>query len=126
MCHLNSKSIKFAELDNLIDKFPKKVDTNIGYQGLKISGGQLQRIGIARALYQNPNILVLDEATNALDIETEKNLIYNLSKFKPNLTIILISHRMSVLKNCEQIIIIENGKIEFNGKFKDMPKLNKN
>jgi len=120
---LLNKSIKFANLEDLIESLPDKINTNIGYQGLKISGGQLQRIGIARALYQNPNLLVLDEATNALDIKTEKNLIQNLTQFKFNITIILISHRISVLKKCDQIIVIENGKIEFNGKYEKMPKL---
>ena len=88
-----------------------------------LSGGEMQRALLARAILREPNLLVLDEATNALDIKTEKNLIQNLTQFKFNITIILISHRISVLKKCDQIIVIENGKIEFNGKYEKMPKL---
>ena len=109
-----NKSIKFAELDNLIDKFPKKLDTNIGYQGLKISGGQLQRIGIARALYQNPNILVLDEATNALDIETEKEIVSQIRLLKGNKTVIIISHNPNTIKYCNLIYDIPSNSLIIN------------
>jgi ATP-binding cassette, subfamily B, bacterial PglK len=114
--------IKFSELDNFINSLPKKLNTNIGHLGKKISGGQLQRIGIARALYQNPELLILDEATNALDIKTETKLIKNIRKFKSKLTVILVSHRLSVLKNCNRICIIENGNIKFKGSFKNFSK----
>ena len=109
---LLQKCIKFSQLENFINSLPKKLNTNIGHDGKKISGGQLQRIGIARALYQNPEIIVFDEATNALDIPTEIKLLKNLRKFKDDLTIFLISHRLSVLKKCDEILLIKNGKIK--------------
>ena len=119
---LLASCIKFSELERFVNILPKKLNTNIGHLGKKISGGQLQRIGVARALYQNPELLILDEATNALDIRTEAKLIKNLRKFKSKLTIILISHRISVLKNCNKIFIIEDGNIKFKGSYKNFSK----
>ena len=90
---------------------PKKYETVVGERGVRLSGGQRQRIGIARALYQNPEVLVFDEATNSLDNITEEkimNSIYNLQQDK---TILIIAHRLSTIKKCEQIILIEKGEI---------------
>ncbi|MCI4642378.1 MAG: ABC transporter ATP-binding protein/permease [Flavobacteriaceae bacterium] len=98
--------IKLAELDSYIESSPHGIKTLIGERGVKMSGGQKQRIGIARALYNNPNILIFDEATSALDDKTEElvmNTIYNLDK---NITSILISHRESTLNRCDKIIRI--------------------
>ncbi|WP_075522620.1 ATP-binding cassette domain-containing protein [Candidatus Pelagibacter communis] len=120
--HFLNKCIQFSELSSFVKSLPKKLNTNIGHGGKKISGGQLQRIGIARALYQNPKILIFDEATNALDITTEVKIIKNLKKFSKDLTVILISHRFSVLKKCDEILLIENGKIKFKGEFKNLQK----
>jgi ABC-type bacteriocin/lantibiotic exporter with double-glycine peptidase domain len=122
---LLQKCINFSELHAFINTLPNRLETNVGHLGKKISGGQLQRIGIARALYQNPNILIFDEATNALDINIEDKLIKNLKKFNEDLTIILISHRLSVLKNCDKIFIIEKGQIKFEGPYKSLPDLRK-
>tara|TARA_B100001175_G_C19483184_1_gene628269 strand:- start:1343 stop:1930 length:588 start_codon:yes stop_codon:yes gene_type:complete len=107
------KSIKLANLTSFIEELPEKLDTRVGEKGIKISGGQRQRIGIARALYNNPSILVLDEATNALDNDTENkflNFIYEL-KQKQNLTILMITHRINTLKKCDKIFQIENNKV---------------
>jgi ABC-type bacteriocin/lantibiotic exporter with double-glycine peptidase domain len=122
---LLEKCINISELNYFVDALPDGLETNVGHLGKKISGGQLQRIGIARALYQNPDILIFDEATNALDINVEDKLIKNLKKFSKDLTIILISHRLSVLKNCNKILLIENGKIKFEGPFESLPDLRK-
>ena len=122
---LLEKCINISELNYFVDTLPDGLETNVGHLGKKISGGQLQRIGIARALYQNPDILIFDEATNALDINVEDKLIKNLKKFSKDLTIILISHRPSVLKNCNKILLIENGKIKFEGPFESLPDLRK-
>ena len=87
---------------------PKKLDTIIGEKGYNLSAGQRQRLGIARVLYRNPVLLVLDESTSSLDQETEKNFIddvFNLSKDK---TIIFISHKLSALKNCNKIYDLNN------------------
>lgn len=122
---LLEKCINISELNYFVDTLPDGLETNVGHLGKKISGGQLQRIGIARALYQNPDILIFDEATNALDINVEDKLIQNLKKFSKDLTIILISHRLSVLKNCDKILLIEDGKIKFEGAFGSLPDLRK-
>ena len=81
--------------------------TKVGDRGVQLSGGQRQRIGIARALYNNPEILILDEATSALDSETEKEVIKAVYNLKNDKTIIMIAHRKETLNNCDQIIQIK-------------------
>ena len=104
--HRILECIKLAELETYIETTPQGIKTLIGERGVKMSGGQKQRIGIARALYNNPDILIFDEATSALDEKTEElvmNTIYNLDK---NITSILISHRESTLNRCDKVIKI--------------------
>jgi ATP-binding cassette subfamily B protein len=104
--HRVLECIKLAELETYIESIPQGIKTLIGERGVKMSGGQKQRIGIARALYNNPDILIFDEATSALDEKTEElvvNTIYNLDK---NITSILISHRETTLNRCDKIIRI--------------------
>ena len=81
---------------------------------MQISGGQKQRIGIARALYNDPEILIFDEATSALDTETEKGIINSISELKGDMTIIMIAHRLTTLRDCDIIYKIEDGKISQN------------
>ena len=83
----------------------------VGERGIRLSGGQRQRIGIARALYKNAKVLVLDEATSALDNQTELKLMNSLSHFNNDITIIMIAHRLSSIKNCHRVIKLERGKI---------------
>ena len=85
-----------------------------------MSGGQCQRIGIARAIYKNPQVLILDEATNSLDEQTERTVINNLNNLHDNLTIIMISHRYSSLDKCDKIYQIEGGKIIRETTFKNL------
>ena len=101
------KSIKAANLDKFIDNNLDGLETLVGEGGARLSGGQKQRIGIARALYQNPSIIVFDEATSALDIETEKNVINDVLKILKDKTMIIISHRLSTLENCDKIYKID-------------------
>jgi len=84
----------------------------VGEKGGKLSRGQTQRLGIARALYINPNILIFDEATSALDVDTEKNILEKLYKESENLTIISISHRKSALEFCDKIFEINDGQLK--------------
>ena len=84
----------------------------VGEKGIKISGGQSQRIGIARALYKKSSVLLLDEVTSSLDLETEKLLIRNLMSLEDDITIIFIAHRLSTLSKCTRIIEIKNGSIK--------------
>ena len=102
------KIINTVMLKDLINKLPKKIHEKIGEDGVKLSGGQLQRIGIARALYLNPKILILDEATNALDVNTEKLLFDSIRKEYNDITIIWITHRSSSLSLCDNIYRLSN------------------
>ena len=105
-----AKALQLAQLSDFITTLPKGINTRIGEKGIKLSGGQRQRIGIARALYNDPEVLVLDEATNQLDEKNEREIIDSL-KLLPNKTIIIISHSSSALINCNKIIRISSGKI---------------
>ena len=104
-------AINSAQLSKFVDDLKDGVRTKVGEKGIMISGGQKQRIGIARALYNNPNLIILDESTSALDLETERlimDIIYNLGQ---NITIIIVSHRQSALSGCDKIINISNTKV---------------
>jgi len=105
------KVVEKAGVSKLIDSFENGLHTEIGERGVRISGGQRQRIGIARALYQNPQILILDEATSALDKKIEKRILEELQLLKGDITIIIISHRPSTLQFCDRIYRIENRKL---------------
>ena len=114
------KASKIAELDSFINELPDKYKTYVGERGVRLSGGQRQRIGIARALYNNPNLLVFDEATSSLDGVTENAIvdaIHNLSNKK---TIIMIAHRLSTVKECDIIYVLENGSIVDSGKYDEL------
>ena len=92
----------------------------VGEGGVKLSGGQRQRIGIARALYRNPDVLIMDEATNALDGLTERavmDAIHNLSRTK---TIIIIAHRLTTVKDCDQVFFIDAGSLQHQGTFQTL------
>lgn len=115
--------IKFSGLQNFFEKNSSNLNMQIGDKGINISGGERQRIGIARALYFNPDIIILDEATSSLDVVTEKYIIDELLSIKRKVTAIFISHRMSALKNCDKIFVIENGEVKASGKLKDVQDL---
>lgn len=106
------KALIMAELDEFVRTQPEGLETVVGERGVKLSGGQRQRIGIARALYQQPQVLILDEATSALDTETEKSIMDTILKFKGQITIIAIAHRISTLDECDFRVCFENGKAE--------------
>ena len=115
---------RVAKIANLhefvINELPSKYKTTIGERGIRLSGGQRQRIGIARALYHNPQVLILDEATSALDNLTEQAVmeaVYNLGK---NITIILVAHRLSTVKKCDTIFLLEKGELKGQGKFEEL------
>jgi len=105
------------------NKFPLGIDTKVGERGSKLSGGQKQRIAIARALIKKPKILILDEATSALDSESEYKFKKEIDNLKGTMTIIIISHRLSTIKDCDQIIVIKKGKIIEKGKHEELYKL---
>ena len=119
------KCLLLAQADFIFDKnkFPLGLDTKVGERGSKLSGGQKQRIAIARALIKKPKILILDEATSALDSESEFKFKKEIDNLKGTMTIIIISHRLSTIKDCDQIIVIKKGKILEKGKHEDLYKL---
>jgi ATP-binding cassette, subfamily B, bacterial PglK len=104
--------IKAAELDKFVNSLPKKLDTVVGERGARISGGQRQRIGLARALYHEPELLVLDETTSSLEKETEEKIMKTVSRIQNNKTIIIVSHDKELLSNCEIIYLINEKKIK--------------
>ena len=116
------RSIKKSNLLEFIKSLPSKEKTLIGNNGIKVSGGQHQRIGIARALYRNPKIFVMDEATSALDYKTEDNIMRDLNLKKNDLTAIIVSHRSRAVKNCDLIYYLENGRIKDFGSFNNLSK----
>lgn len=106
-----NRAIKNAQLENLINELPNGLDTEIGERGIRLSGGQRQRIGIARALYTNPAVLVLDEATSALDNETEAAIMDAINALQGNKTILIIAHRLSTVRQCDEIYEVKDGKV---------------
>ena len=109
--NLLNQAIELSDLKNFIDINLKGSDLLIGENGNNLSGGQIQRLGIARALYKNPSIIILDEATSALDEATENKILDNLFKNK-ECTIVTVSHRKNSLKQCNKIFEITNNSIE--------------
>ena len=101
-------SAKIAELHDFIMTLPNQYETQVGEEGSVLSGGQRQRLAIARALYKKKDILILDEATSALDFELEERLINNISSYLPNITLIVITHRISKIRNIKKIINLDN------------------
>jgi ABC-type multidrug transport system fused ATPase/permease subunit len=100
-----------AQISNTIDLLDHKYDTIVGERGIKLSGGQRQRIGIARALYKNADVIIFDEATSALDNITENEVMESINNLEKNLTIIIVAHRLTTLKNCDKIFEFTNSGI---------------
>lgn len=105
------KALREAQLEQFVKSQPDGLDSMVGERGVRISGGQRQRIGIARALYDNPEILVLDEATSALDTGTESAVMEAIEKLSGTMTLIIIAHRLTTIKNCDYVYKVENGNI---------------
>jgi ABC-type multidrug transport system fused ATPase/permease subunit len=115
------KAATMANIHDLIRKdLPQGYDTNLGERGVRLSGGQRQRIGIARALYHDPEVLILDEATSALDGVTESAVMDAINNLAGNKTIIMIAHRVTTVKDCDIIFVMENGKIIARGKYNEL------
>ena len=128
--------LKFVQLNEVVQNLPNKENTLIGERGIKLSGGQQQRIGIARALYNNPKLLIFDEATNALDVLTENEILNSIDSLDKNFTVLMIAHRLDLVKRFDKIVYINNGRLsgfdtynnlkDKNKDFKDLVKDQKN
>ena len=103
-------ALKEAQLDEFVRGLPEGLDTGIGERGIRLSGGQRQRIGIARALFEDPEVLVLDEATSALDNETEAAIMDSINRLHGRKTLIIIAHRLQTIEKCDMVYRVENGK----------------
>lgn len=109
------QSIDQARLTELVRSMPDGIETNVGDKGVKLSGGQRQRIALARAFYHQRDLLILDEATSAVDNEVEKEIVDEINNLKGVKTVIVIAHRLSTIMNCDHVIKLENGKIVESG-----------
>lgn len=118
------RAISDAQLDDLIDDLPQGIDTPLGERGVRVSGGQRQRLGIARALYREPNVLILDEATSALDNKTEYLITKTIEALSGSLTIIIVAHRLSTIRNVDKVIYMSGGGIAAQGTFEEVTAAN--
>ncbi|MEX2362003.1 MAG: ATP-binding cassette domain-containing protein, partial [Balneolaceae bacterium] len=110
-------AIKASQLEELIERLPERELTIVGERGIRLSGGQQQRIGIARALYNNPQVLIMDEATSALDNITEKFVIEAIEQLRGDRTIIMIAHRLTTVENCDEIYLMKDGRVVEQGSY---------
>ena len=114
------QAVEKASLSEFLKNLPNGLDTIVGEKGIRISGGQQQRIGIARALYRDPEILILDEATSSLDQSTEKKIMDSIQFLKRKKTLIIVTHRLSTVDKCDKIFFINEGKILKQGLSKEI------
>lgn len=117
-----TKIARAANIDEFVSELPDGYQTLVGERGVRLSGGQIQRIGIARALYNDPDIIVFDEATSALDTLTESSIMESINVLKSEKTIIIISHRLNSVRRCDQIFLMDKGRIVDSGTYKHLYK----
>jgi len=113
-------ALEVAQLTDFVRNLPQGLDTPVGERGTKISGGQRQRLGIARAMFTQPKLLVLDEATSSLDGQTEADISDAIQGLKGSVTVVMIAHRLSTVRNADQVIYMEKGKILARGTFEEV------
>lgn len=113
-------SLESAQLAELVNSLPGRLDTFVGERGVRLSGGQRQRIGIARALYHNPEVLVMDEGTASLDNETEWEIMQAMNRLSGKKTLIIIAHRLSTVKNCDQLYFMREGEVVNYGTYEEL------
>ena len=114
---------RLAQIHNFIIKLPDGYNTEVGERGLKLSGGEKQRISIARALLKRPQILLFDEATSSLDTHTEKEILTAFKEIAKNYTTITIAHRLSTIADSDEIIVLNDGKVEEQGNHQTLMEL---
>ncbi len=115
-----NRALNISHVDNFVHKLPEGIETLIGEKGVKLSGGEKQRLGIARAVFKNPEILFLDEATSHLDVESEQKIQDSLAHFFKDVTAVVIAHRLSTIREMDRIVVLEDGKIIEIGTFDEL------
>ncbi len=114
------RAVRSAQLDRFVSELPEGLDTVVGERGIRLSGGQRQRIGIARALYHSPSVLVLDEATSALDGDTEQAVMEAIDSLSGKLTILIVAHRLTTVRNCTFLVELDGGEISRMGSYAEI------
>ena len=114
------EALRLAHLDDIVDNLPDGLDTNLGKLQDGLSGGQMQRLGLARALYTNPGLLVMDEATSALDAESEAKIQSALDDMRGRVTVVLIAHRLNTIQHADKVILLDEGQVIDTGTFKEL------
>ena len=113
-------ALKVAHLDEFVASLPEGIDTQVGERGARISGGQRQRLGIARAMFTRPHLLVLDEATSSLDGETEASISEAIHSLRGSTTVVIIAHRLSTVRNADKVVYLSKGKVLATGTFEEV------
>jgi ATP-binding cassette subfamily C protein len=114
------EALHLANLTELISDLPQGLDTPLGKLQDGLSGGQMQRLGLARALYTKPGLLILDEATSALDAESEAEIQRALDSMRGKVTVVLIAHRLNTIQHADKVILVEDGLVKDSGSFKEL------
>ena len=113
-------ALQATHLGTLIKELPEGIDTSLGKLKDSLSGGQMQRLGLARAIYSKPNLLVMDEATSALDAESESEIQKTLEEMRGRVTVVVIAHRLNTIQHADKVILLEDGKVSDSGTFKEL------
>jgi ABC-type multidrug transport system fused ATPase/permease subunit len=116
-------ALNVAHLDEYVNSLPDGLNSSVGDRGTKMSGGQRQRLGIARALFTKPHLLVLDEATSALDGETETRISDSIQQLRGTVTVVIIAHRLSTVKNADKVVYLKEGRVMAQGNFNEVREL---
>jgi ATP-binding cassette subfamily C protein len=114
------RTLQTVHLGSLIQDLPLGIDTDLGKLKDALSGGQMQRLGLARALYLKPNFLVMDEATSALDAESESEIQKTLEELRGRVTVVIIAHRLNTIQHADKVILLEDGQVQDSGTFKEL------
>jgi ATP-binding cassette subfamily C protein len=114
------KTLRAVDLGPLLEDLPLGIDTHLGKLKDSLSGGQMQRLGLARALYSKPGLLVMDEATSALDAESEHEIQKTLEQMRGKVTVVVIAHRLNTIQHADKVILLDEGRVQDSGTFKEL------